>query len=337
MSTNPEPLGSTEPSQQQVVVFGGAGYLGSVLTGQLLDHGYQVRVFDSLRFGDEPLGDFLGHPNFRFTEGDIRNINEVTSCLEGAYGVILLASLVGEPACDRDPKETVDINYIASKAVAEACRYHQVPRFIFASTDSAYGIQEGIMYEDSPMNPISLYGRLKLKAEQEILALKDENFKPTVLRMATIYGLSPRMRFDLVVNTLALNAFVHEKITIYGGAQWRPLVHVADAASAYVTCLQAPLDMVGGQVFNVGSNEQNYQIGQLGGLFKEVLPHVELETVPQSPDLRDYHVCFDKISRTLDYRVRHTVADGIQEIYSALKAGRFNDYKNRCYYNATRG
>jgi nucleoside-diphosphate-sugar epimerase len=293
-----------------------------------------VEVFDALRFGAEPLASYRQHVNFEFAQGDIRNIGEVTNCVRDAYAVILLASLVGEPACDLNPKETVDINYIATKAVAEACCYYEVPRFIFASTDSAYGIQDGIMYEDSPLKPISLYGRLKAKAETEILAMMDEHFKPTILRVATIYGLSPRMRFDLIINTLALHSYKRGKITIYGGKQWRPLVHVADAAMAYAMCLEAPLETVGGQVFNVGSNEQNYQIGQLGDLVKEVIPEVELEVVPQSPDLRDYYVSFDKIAGALGYRVSYSVADGIQEIYSSLRAGRFGDTEDPRYYNA---
>lgn len=321
---------------RQITVLGGAGYLGSVLTGLLLDRGYQVRVFDSLRFGEQSLDRFRSHPRFQLTQGDIRSIGEVTMAIKDAYAVVLLASLVGEPACDQDPKETVDINYIASKAVAEACRYYQVPRFIFASTDSAYGIQEGIMYEDSPMNPISLYGRLKVKTEEEVLALSDELFQPTILRMATIYGLSPRMRFDLVVNVLALNAFVNEKITIYGGAQWRPLVHVADAAKAYLMCLEAPLTLVGGQVFNVGSNEQNYQIGQIGEMVTSVFPEIDVATVPQSPDLRDYYVCFDKITHALGYRAVYSIVDGVRETQEALKSGSLGDPTDQRYYNASR-
>ena len=308
--------------------------MGSVLTRQLLDRGYTVEVFDSLSFGWESLAQLSSHPSFRFTKGDIRNIGDVTACIKDAYGVVLLASLVGEPACDRDPKETVDINLIATKTVAEASRYYEVPRFVFASTDSAYGIQEGVMSEDSPMNPISLYGRLKVRAEKEILSLLGETFRPTILRMATIYGLSPRMRFDLVVNTLALNAYVHEKITIHGGAQWRPLVHVADAARAYVMSLDAPQEAVGGEVFNVGSNEQNLQIGPIGETVRSVFHEIEVETIPQAPDLRDYYVSFDKITNVLGYRVQHSVEDGVREIREALEGGAISDYAHPRHYNA---
>lgn len=324
----------TNDNKQRIVVIGGAGYLGSVLTGQLLEQGFQVEVFDSLRFGEGPLSGYSSHPGFKLTNGDIRHIDEVSDCVKGSYGVVLLASLVGEPACDKNPQETEDINFLATKSVAETCRYHGIERFIFASTDSAYGIQEGIMYEDSPMAPISLYGQLKVQSEHEIMTLADDIFKPTILRMATIYGLSPRMRFDLVVNVLTLNAHVNEKITIHGGAQWRPLVHVADAARAYVMCLQSPLEDVGGEIFNVGSNEQNYQIGHIGDQIKSVFHEVDVETVPQVPDLRDYYVNFDKITNILGYQVQYSVADGIREIYSALDSGAIKDHTDPRHYNA---
>jgi nucleoside-diphosphate-sugar epimerase len=321
---------------QRIVVIGGAGYLGSVLTGQLLDRGYQVEVFDALRFGREALSAFEANSRFRLTVGDIRDIAKVTESVRNAHAVMLLAALVGEPACDRDPKGTVDINLIATKAVAEVCRYYRVPRFLFASTDSAYGIQEGIMVEDAPLNPISLYARLKARAEAELMTMAGDGFQPTILRMATIYGFSPRMRFDLIINILTLHAHSKGGITIFGGKQWRPLIHVADAARAYVMALEAPLEQVGGQIFNVGSNDQNYQIGELGALVRQVFPEVVIETVPQAPDLRDYHVCFDKITRTLGYQVRYSVADGIREIRQALENGKIKDPTESRYYNAPR-
>jgi len=325
---------NTDRSRQRVVVFGGAGYLGSVLTGQLLERGYQVEVIDLLRFGKEPLAVYFGYPQFRLVEGDLRNISQITKSIQGAYAVVLLAALVGEPACNLDPKETVDINLIGTKAVAEACRYYHVPRFLFASTDSAYGIQEGIMVEEAPLNPISLYARLKMQVEAELLATQSDSFKPTILRMATLCGLSPRMRFDLIINLLTLHAFTRGKITIFGGKQWRPLVHVADAARAYVMALEAPIEVVGGQIFNVGSNKQNYQVGELGKLIREVFPEVQIDTVPSTPDLRDYHVSFDKITQVLGYQVMYSVADGIREIQAALEQGMITDCNRFHYYNA---
>ena len=317
-----------------ILVIGGAGYVGSLLTRRLLREGYRVRVLDAMRFGQEPLEEVARDPRLETRTGDIRDLREVTRALEGVAGVVLLAALVGGPACDRDPRETVEINWLATKMVAEACRYQGIPRFVYASTDSVYGVQEGVLTETSPMNPISLYARLKRDMEQEILALRDDRFHPCVLRMATIYGLSPRMRFDLILNVLVRDAVLRRRITIHGGQQWRPLVHVADAAEAYVLSLRAPLDAVSGEIFNVGSNEQNYLIGQLGELVREQIPDIEVITVPQTPDLRDYHVCFDKISGRLGYRVQRTPAEGIKDIQAALQDGALGDPFHRRYYNA---
>lgn len=320
---------------RRILVIGGAGYLGSVLTRQLLDEGHSVRVLDSFRFGVESLADVIDHPGLDVVHGDIRYISHVTDALKDVDGVVLLAALVGEPACDRDPKETVDINLLATKAVAEACKYHRIERFVFATTDSVYGIREGVMQEDSDKNPLSLYARLKLRAEEEILSLQDREFRPVLLRMCTLYGCSPRMRFDLVVNRLAMLAATEGRITIFGGAQWRPFVHVADAANAYRMALAAPVDLVGGQIFNVGSNEQNYQVAHLEQLIATVFPDVQIERIPQTPDLRDYFVSCDKIATVLGYRVERSVVDGIREIRDALQSGRIQNPQAARFYNVS--
>lgn len=307
--------------------------MGVVLTRQLLDRGHEVRIMDSFLFGHESLVDIHDHPRLEIVEGDIRAIDQVTDCLHSVDGVILLAALVGEPACDINLKETVDINLLATMTVAQACKYNEIGRFIYASTDSVYGIREGVMQEDSDKNPISLYARLKLQAEEELLALRNDLFQPTILRMSTIYGYSPRMRFDLVVNLLAMHATISGHIKIIGGKQWRPFVHVADAARAYALVLEAPLEIVGGQIFNVGSNDQNYQIGQLGDLVQKVFPDVVIETVPQTPDLRDYYVNCDKIATSLGYYVDRSVEDGVREIKDAIVSGLVVDPKDGRYYN----
>lgn len=322
------------PRVRNVLVLGGGGYLGSVLTRQLLEAGYRVRVLDAFLFGEVGLADLPRGDRLEVRRADIRDLRAVSAALEGMDAAILLAALVGAPACDRDPRETTDVNLVASLAVAQAARAHAVGRLLYASTDSAYGIQEGIMVEDSLLNPISLYAQLKAEAEAEILRLRRPGFAPCVLRMATLYGYSPRMRFDLVLNLLTRNAAVHNKITIHGGAQWRPFVHVADAAAAYRLALEAPLAAVDGQILNVGSNDQNYRIGELGDLIRKVFPHVAVATVPQTPDLRDYHVCFDKIEHALGYRVRYAVEDGIREMRDAITSGRIPDPFDRRYVNA---
>lgn len=320
---------------RHVVVFGGAGYIGSALCRQLLENGWRVTAFDCLLFGEHGIEALKSKVGFSLFRGDMRCLNDVSTVLQdGVDAVVLLAALVGEKACDADPRITADTNYIGAKLVAEACKYYGVSRMIFASTDSAYGIQEGEMFEDSPVNPISLYARLKMQIESELLSLRTDFFHPTVLRMATIYGYSPRMRFDLVINILSLHAWASGRIKVFGGEQWRPLVHVEDAARAYVMALEADVEEVAGEVFNVGSNDQNHQIGTLGQIVAEVFPGLEIETIPQTPDLRDYRVNFDKIRRVLGYEVQWQIHAGIAGIRDALEQGLITDYKDGKYYNA---
>ena len=323
-----------EEKINKVLVIGGAGYIGSVLARMLLERGYETTVFDRLLFGRDSLDGLEDRPGFRFIQGDLRDLSAVSQAVRGQDAVILLAALVGEPACDRDPDETVDVNFLGTLNAARAADYYHTPRFLFASTDSCYGIQEGVMDEDSPLKPISLYAELKKNMETELLSLNQNGFAPTILRLATVYGLSPRMRFDLIINILTMHAVRNNKIKIFGGLQWRPLVHVADVARGFIAALEAPADRVRGQVFNIGSNEQNYQIGTLGELVRETLPGIEIETIDQPPDLRDYHVNFDKAEKVLGYRAEKTVADGIHEIKDALLSGLIQNPEASQYRNS---
>ena len=318
----------------RVLIVGGAGYIGSVLTRVLLDRGYETTVFDRLLFGPRPLAELQDRPGFRLVTGDVRDIGAVSAAVRGQDAVILLAALVGEPACDRNPDETVDINWLGSLAVLEAARRHGVKRLVFASTDSCYGIQEGILTEDSPLNPISLYARLKADLEKRVLGPGAGDLCPVVLRLATVYGLSPRMRFDLIINILTLNAATRGRIQIHGGRQWRPLVHVADVAEGFAGALAAPREAVCGEIFNIGANDQNYQIGALGELVKQRLPETVIETIDQPPDLRDYHVNFDKAGRVLGYASRRTVVQAVDEIAGALGSGAIADPSHPRYRNA---
>jgi Nucleoside-diphosphate-sugar epimerases len=320
----------------KVVILGGAGYLGGSLAPILLDQGHQVTVFDNLSFGSAAVSPLLSRDGFKLQVGDLRDISAVSATVRRQDAVILLASLVGEPACDRNPDETVDINYLATVNAMKAAIYFGVKRFIFSSTDSCYGAQENVnLTEESPMKPISLYAELKARVEAEFLALPHgADFHPTVLRLATLYGLSPRMRFDLVINLLTREAVVGSGAKIFSGEQWRPLVHVRDAARAFALALSAPEEKVSGQIFNVGSNEQNVQFKHLRDILLEAIPGAAIETVPQPPDLRDYHVCFDKINQVFNFIPNLSPKDGIGEIREALLNGLFGDPYDQQYRNA---
>jgi nucleoside-diphosphate-sugar epimerase len=317
---------------RNVLVIGGAGYIGSALVGQLLDLGYRVRVLDLLVYGDASISRFYGHPNFELVRGDFRNVDTVVYVTQGMDATVHLGAIVGDSACSIDQDLTVEINLRATRTIAEVGKGFGVKRFVFASTCSVYGSGDEILDERSTLHPISLYARTKMESERVLLSLADANFSPTILRFGTVYGLSGRPRFDLVVNLLTAKAIQDNEVGIFGGNQWRPLVHVKDVAEAIVITLQAPLYNVRGQIYNVGSNEQNYQIADLGPLIKKMVPAARIVIQPKE-DNRDYCVRFDKIRNMLNFQPHYTVRDGIQEIIEAFATGQITDYRDPHYNN----
>jgi len=319
---------------KSVLVVGGAGYLGSILSRKLLKAKYKVRVLDLLMFGRESVASLLDDPNFELVEGDMRDISTVVRALKGMSAVVNLAAIVGDSACKKFSESTIETNYLANKLLAEACKYHQINRFLYASTCSVYGIGKGKLDENAFLNPVSLYARSKIRSEEAILSMLDENFSPCILRMSTLYGLSPRMRFDLVVNTMTMKAVVEKQITVLGGRQWRPLLHIADAAEAYLKCLKAPIDKIKGQIFNVGSDEQNYRISEIGKMVKRGVRSAKLVINEDSTDPRDYLVSFNKINKELGFSTKMTIPSAIKEISRVLRNGQISNVKQSKYYNA---
>ena len=323
-------------SVETVLVIGGAGYIGSVLTQELLAAGYSVRVLDNLLFGDESIAEFRDEDRFSFVEGDMRSIETVVDAIKGVDAVVHLGALVGDPASASDPQKTLELNYHSTKLVAEICKYHQINRFIFASTCSVYGKStrpDGLLTEESELNPVSLYAKSKIESEKALLEMSDETFSPTIFRMATIYGLSPRMRFDLVVNILTAKAHHEGVVPIFGGDQYRPNVHVRDAARAYVDCLETPIEDVGSEVFNIGSNEQNYQIGEVGEIIADCFDDADIDWQREKEDERSYQVEFSKAHDVLGFEAQETIESGCLEIKSALENDEFDDYTDDKYSN----
>jgi len=318
---------------RNILVIGGAGYIGSILVRQLLERGYNVTVLDALIYGDESIRELYGKPRFEFVKGDLRDIGSVVSAMQGIDVVVHLGALVGDPACAIDGKLTIEINLAATRMIAEVAKGFGVQRFIFASTCSVYGASEQLLDEKSELNAVSLYARTKIASEEVLLALAGDRFAPTILRFATIFGLSPRPRFDLVVNLLTARAMVDKTITIMGGQQWRPFLHVADAAQAIVRCLEAPVELLKGEIFNVGSDRENYQIIEVGELIKRAVPDVTVVTNGEDPDERDYRVSFQKFSNRVGFIPSKTVEEGIEEMKWQIEKGEVSDYRNPNYSN----
>lgn len=326
----------TRPDAQRprrVAVIGGAGYVGSVLVRRLLDSGYEVNVLDALMYGDEGIRDLYGRPGFTVIQGDLRDHEAVSRAVADADAVAHLGGLVGDPACELDETLTLEVNLDATRMIGQAARASGVRRFVFASTCSVYGASSEILDEHSATSPVSLYARSKLVSERLLNELRDEDFAPVILRFGTLYGLAPRPRFDLVVNLLTAKAVEENSITIFGGDQWRPFLHVSDAAAAILRCLEAPRYLVEGQVFNVGSDEQNHPVADLGALIQELVPEVHVTYDLTEVDPADYRVAFTKIRELLDFTPQRTLAEGMAEIKAAIERGEIGDYRARRYNN----
>jgi nucleoside-diphosphate-sugar epimerase len=314
-------------------VTGGAGYLGSALTRLLLGRGYRVCVLDAELFGSG-LSDLAHEERLEVIRGDVRSIADLSRAFRSAEAVIHLAAIVGDAACQVDPDVTWTTNLQATKLVVEACRHYAIPRLLFASTCSVYGASDDLLLnEGSILQPVSLYAQTRIDSELVCLGANGPAFTTSCLRMATLYGLSARMRYDLVVNIMAARAVREGIVTVFGGAQWRPLVHVADAAAAFVLALEAPAELVGGEVFNVGANEQNFRIREVGETIARVFG-VDIETRPPSADdLRNYRVSFDKAAHYLDFVTHRTVEDASREIGDFLKGHPEIDHRDERYLN----
>ena len=299
-----------------ILVTGGAGYIGSVLTRKLVLSKYNVKVLDSLIFGHDGISDLVSNNSVKLFVDDIRNKKIITDILKDVDCVIHLAAIVGDPLCSKIPMATKQINELATKHIIDSCKKSGVRRFIFASTCSNYGSSLGTVNEDTPLESLSLYSETKIKSESYILDSKEENFEPCVLRFATAYGISPRMRFDLLVQEFIRDALIDKKISIFGPNHWRPLVHVDDIASACITAIENSSN-ISGEVYNVGDNEQNYTKKNLAELVQKYIPST-IEITESKQDLRNYRVSFDKIRNKLNFKVSKTVEDGISEILNQI-------------------
>jgi len=248
--------------------------------------------------------------------------------------VIHLAAIVGDPACAQDDANAFQINYAATRMMLEIAKGHGIERFLFASSCSVYGASDNIVDEKSETSPVSLYAETKLNSERVLLEAKSRNFHPTVLRFATVFGLAPRPRFDLVVNLLTAKAIQEGVITIYNGDQWRPFLHANDVARAVAQTLSAPLDSVSGEIFNVGDDGLNFTLAQVAEKIRSLIPKTQVEYVENS-DRRNYRVSFKKIKDCLGFAATHSVEDGVREIKHAFEQGEILDYRHPFYSNVS--
>lgn len=304
---------------QTVLVTGAGGYIGSVLVPKLLARGHRVKALDRFFFGRDRL---VIHPGLTLIQEDARWISPAH--LEGVDAVVDLVAISNDPSGEMFQEATWQINHLARKATAELARAAGARRYILPSSCSIYGFQDldRIVDESSPTNPLTTYAKANERAEQSVLALAGGSFTAVVIRQATVYGASPRMRFDLAINGMTYGAWKNGTIPLMrDGNQWRPMVHVQDTTDVMCLLLEVDSSLVSGQIFNIGSDRNNYQLGPLAHEMVGVMPRPVTIEWYGDPDHRSYRVAFDKVERTLGWRAKWSAADGAREIWQALESG----------------
>ncbi len=330
-------------TERHVLITGGAGYIGSILTSELLRANYRVSVLDSLLFGGESIVPFLHHPNFHFAKADVTEPRAVHDSLKRGWqkpdAVVHLAAIVGFPACQAVGKQVAwKYNVEATKNVFDQSMDMGVERFVFASTYSNYGLSEDgkPVTEESPLNPQSLYAETKIASEEFLLSQKESACAPLLFRFATLYGISPRTRFDLIVNQFVLDAFTKRSLIIYQRGYSRSFVHIRDVVRGVVMGLEAGQEKIRGQVFNLGTENGNYTKSDIVNLVLKRMPEtiVEYKDLTFGGDMRDITVSFEKIKQVLGFDTTLNVDDGIREVLFALKTGLIRNPTDDRYRNA---
>ena len=326
-------MSADEAQSRQVLVIGGAGYVGNVLIRELLSRGYSVRCLDCLLYPTgATVAPLLDDPDFSFVLGDLRDPEAMKRGLEGSTDVVLLASLVGDPITKKFPELARDVNDRGSKQAIEMAAAHGVGRFVFTSTCSNYGVYTGAdaATEDSPLDPRSVYAETKVEIERFLLErAPSAAMASTILRLSTAFGLSQRMRFDLTVSEFSRELAAGRELLVYDESTWRPYCHLLDISEAIIRVLEAPRQVVAGQVFNVGGDQQNYTKQMIVDEVRKVLPDAKVAYNAGGGDPRDYRVSFEKIKSALGYEPRQSIADSVRRVVQGVEAGLFDDVEAR--------
>jgi len=316
-----------------VLVTGGAGYVGAVLTPKLLARGYRVKVLDLYMYGKEALAAVKGHPNLEQIKGDIRDRAVLERAMPGCDAVIHLACISNDPSFELDPTLGKSINYDAFFGLVDSSKSSGVKRFIYASSSSVYGIKDTPnVTEDLPLEPLTDYSKYKALCEDVLLQKREPGFVTLILRPSTVCGYSPRLRLDLTVNILTNHAYNNRLIKVFGGEQMRPNIHIEDMTDLYVQSLEWADDAVDGKIFNAGY--ENYKVSDIAKMVQNVVGNdVQIVTTP-TDDNRSYHVSSEKIKRELGFVARHSIQDAVRDLTDAFQSGKVPDaMTDICYYN----
>lgn len=319
-----------------ILVTGGAGYVGAVLIPKLLGKGYGVSLIDLMVYGEAVLNDVKGHHNLNIIKGDIRDRKLLEKTIKDIDVVIHLACISNDPSYDLDPNLGKSINYDAFLDLVDISKRNRVKLFIYASSSSVYGIKkEKEVTENMPLDPLSDYSKYKALCEEYLLKECSSNFIPVIVRPSTVCGYSPRMRLDLTVNILTNHAINKGEITVFGGEQKRPNIHIEDMTDLYCFLLGQPVEKIASKIFNVGY--QNYKVIEIANKVKKVIGNrIKIKIIP-SNDLRSYHVSSEKIRKEIGFDPKHTVEEAVADLKNAFDKGLIPDpMENTCYYNVKR-
>lgn len=323
---------------KSILLVGGAGYVGSILARELLERGYSVKIFDRLYFGKIGIKEI--ESQVELVVGDMRLMDPAV--LDNVEVVINLGGLSNDPTAEYNPKANYEMNTTATKKLAELCKKHGIKRYILASSCSVYYVDAAerekdiLLDEETEINPKAAYSRSKYEAEQILLSMADKDFCPIILRQGTIYGFSPRMRYDLVVNTFIKDVLTKGYMTIfYGGEMWRPLVEVRDAARAYIACMGAKEEMVSSQIFNVAYS--NFRISELALHVQQALQEIgikaEIKADYRYRGVRSYRVSCEKIKKVLDFEPTISIEESVKDLIEKIREFNYMDFDNPIYYN----
>jgi nucleoside-diphosphate-sugar epimerase len=321
---------------RRVMVTGGAGYVGSSLVPKLLDAGYAVSVLDLYLYGDDLFEQFRSHPRLREVKGDLRDPQSVARALEGCDAVIHLACISNDPSFDLDPDLGKSINFDCFRPLVKASKEAGVSRFIYASSSSVYGIKnDPDVTEDLPLQPLTDYSKFKAMCEEVLDQERERGFATVIIRPATVCGYAPRLRLDLTVNILTHLAITNGRITVFGGQQLRPNLHVEDMTDLYLRLLEADDATIDGKVWNAGYH--NLKVREIADMVRErVGANVEIVVTP-TDDHRSYHVSSERLLREFGFSAKRSVSDAIVDLKSAFEAGRVpNSMTDDRYYNIRR-
>jgi nucleoside-diphosphate-sugar epimerase len=320
----------------KILIVGGAGFIGTVLASKLLKKNYPVTILDKLIYDHKIMQkNFKNQKNLNFVLGDICDLNTQIKIIKEIDIVVYLAEIVGDPACSAKPEDALKTNYLSVLSFANLCSHLAIEKFIYTSSCSVYGLDNNnkLLNEKSNLNPVSHYARIKIMSEKALLSSANNNFKPTILRLGTVFGPSKRMRFDLVVNTMSKFAYFDNKIDIHGGNQWRPNIHVEDVADGIISIIKAKNKNVGNQIFNLSNDKLNLQIIQIAKKVKSVFKNAKLNVIKTSSDSRDYKVTSKKIKNKIGFVAKKSIENALKEIKHMFKYKKINNPDKKIYNN----